>query len=235
MNEREVLELLRALMMYAASRSTPSGVRTLACLTDAVDFKLFELTSKAHAQPANEPLPLGHYRCTHHGCTLIDTPTSGHSHGHEGGTLMYAASEAQGEPPTIEECDAEFRRATVEEATRRLPSIRTEDAVEIHLAGISAVRLAGIAAVRALCLSRTPSPSPALAAIVDFDDDSRSPAECGNTALDALLEAGDAVCLLFEFQSGTGALRIRGSPDEVASKLEAYDRARAALPKGGGA
>jgi hypothetical protein len=96
--------------------------------------------------------------------------------------------EAQGEPPTIEECRSVFDEAC-------------ENALKNPRLSHRAADYEGVAAVRTLCLSRAPSPSPALAEIV---------------------EAGDAMRHLFD---------TLADGDSRQSTLRAWDSARAALPQ----
>lgn len=110
--------------------------------------------------------------------------------------------EAQGEP-TLERCLTVFGLAYNEAKVGASPMATDTEAW---------CERQGIAAVRTLCLSRAPSPSPALAAIV---------------------EAGDAM------RADASMVVLCSLPDKrvdgLRERLYAWDRARAALPKGGGA
>lgn len=143
-----------------------------------------------------------------------------------------AQGEAQGEPPTIEECRAAFDQAC-------------EDALKNPRLSRRAADYEGVAAVRTLCLSRAPSPSPALAAMIDEADATMSrilgrsfarhlPSVPTSPALAALVEAGDAMAATLRLIRNRAPLHEDYQRD-IDRDVAAYDRARAALPKGGAA
>ena len=120
------------------------------------------------------------------------------------------AREAQGEP-TLEECETAY-----EEAWRN---------ADIGSLSVDDIKNPGVAAVRSLCLAhRAPSPSPALAAIVEAGDAMRNYFDETTLTMNRVKDK-DAPCLMWalteEYVSGATPI------------LTDWDRARAALPKDG--
>lgn len=122
------------------------------------------------------------------------------------------AREAQGEP-TLEECETAY-----DEAWRN---------ADIGSLSVDDIKNPGVAAVRSLCLAhRAPSPSPALAAIVEAGDAMRNYFDETTLTMNRVKDK-DAPGLMWalteEYVSGATPI------------LTDWDRARAALPKGGAA